>query len=51
MDEAERCNRIGLIREGKMLQIDTPEAIKRSTGARTMEEAFINIVEGGRTPA
>jgi ABC-2 type transport system ATP-binding protein len=51
MDEAERCNRIGLIREGKMLKIDTPEAIKRSTGARTMEEAFINIVEGGRTPA
>lgn len=51
MDEAERCNRIGLIREGKMLQIDTPEAIKRSTGAKTLEEAFINIVEQGRTPA
>jgi ABC-2 type transport system ATP-binding protein len=50
MDEAERCNRIGLIREGKMLKIDTPVAIKESTGAKTMEEAFINIVECGRTP-
>ncbi|MCU0641260.1 MAG: ABC transporter ATP-binding protein [Candidatus Margulisbacteria bacterium] len=50
MDEAERCNRIGLIREGKMLAVDTPDAVKRSVRAKTLEEAFINIVETGRTP-
>jgi len=28
MDEAERCNRVGLIREGKLLLCDTPAEIK-----------------------
>jgi len=51
MDEAERCSRIGLIREGKMLAVDTPDAVKRSVGGKTLEEAFIKIVETGRAPA
>lgn len=29
MDEAARCDRVGLIQEGKMLRIDTPSAIVR----------------------
>ena len=51
MDEAERCSRIGLIREGKMLAVDTPDAVKRSVGGKTLEEAFIKIVETGGVPA
>ena len=29
MDEAERCNRVGLLHEGRMMICDTPSAIKR----------------------
>ncbi|MBN3032484.1 MAG: ABC transporter ATP-binding protein [Candidatus Saganbacteria bacterium] len=46
MDEAERCHRVGLIREGKLLVCDTPAEVKRQAGAATLEEAFIRIVEG-----
>jgi len=49
MDEAERCNRVGLIREGKLLICDTPAEVKSKVGAKTLEEAFIKIVEGDRT--
>ena len=48
MDEAERCNRVGLIREGKLLICDTPEQIKNKAGGKTLEEAFIHIVEGNQ---
>jgi ABC-2 type transport system ATP-binding protein len=50
MDEAERCNRVALLREGKLLLCDTPAEIKLAAKAKTMEEAFINIVECFRTP-
>lgn len=50
MDEAERCSRVALIREGKLLICDTPSEIKRQTEARTLEEAFVHIVECFRTP-
>jgi ABC-2 type transport system ATP-binding protein len=50
MDEAERCNRIGLIREGKLLICDTPAEIKKKAEAKSLEEAFINIIECFRTP-
>jgi len=50
MDEAERCNRIGLIREGKLLICDTPDEVKKKNRAKSLEEAFINIVETYRTP-
>ncbi len=46
MDEAERCNRVGLIREGRLLICDTPAEIKKIEKAANLEEAFINIVEG-----
>lgn len=50
MDEAERCHRVGLIREAKLLICDTPAGIKKKTGAETLENAFINAVECLRTP-
>jgi len=46
MDEAERCSRIAMIREGKLLDCDTPAAIKDKYGTKTLEEAFIKAVEG-----
>ncbi|CAB4781043.1 MAG: ATP-binding cassette domain-containing protein [Actinobacteria bacterium] len=33
MDEAERCDRIGIIDQGKIVAIDTPTALKASVGA------------------
>jgi len=45
MDEAERCSRIALIREGHLLNCDTPEAIKQHYGTKSLEEAFIKAVE------
>lgn len=45
MDEAERCNRIGLIREGILLTVDTPGNIKERTNEPTLEKAFINLIE------
>jgi ABC-2 type transport system ATP-binding protein len=50
MDEAERCNRIGLIREGVLLTVDTPGAIKIKTKEPTLEKAFINLIKCMRTP-
>lgn len=49
MDEAEKCDRLGLIRDGKLTAIGTPDELKRSSGSATIEEAF--IVLGGGTRA
>jgi len=50
MDEAERCNRIALVREGNLLICDTPAEIKKRTQEPTLEAAFINLIECARTP-
>lgn len=36
MDEAERCDRIAIIDEGRIVAIDTPSALKNSIGADTI---------------
>ncbi len=41
MDEAERCHRLGLIREGRLIAAGSPEALKRETDAQTLEQAFL----------
>ncbi len=48
MDEAERCDRLLLMREGRLLADDTPVGLLRSTGADDVEEAFLGLVEGSR---
>jgi ABC-2 type transport system ATP-binding protein len=45
MDEAVRCSRIALLREGKLLRCDTPAEINKHYGASTLEEAFIKAIE------
>jgi ABC-2 type transport system ATP-binding protein len=37
MDEAERCSRIGLIYQGKLLIADTPSAVKAQMGGAVLE--------------
>ncbi|MFH8884836.1 ABC transporter ATP-binding protein [Streptomyces californicus] len=45
MDEAERCHRLLLMREGRILAEDTPEALRDRTGAKTVEDAFLRLVD------
>ena len=37
LDEAERCNRVGLMNEGKIVIMDTPQNIKESVGMEIFE--------------
>ncbi|NJP68941.1 ABC transporter ATP-binding protein [Streptomyces spiramenti] len=47
MDEADRCDRLLLMREGRVLADDTPDGLRRATGATTVENAFLHLVESG----
>jgi ABC-2 type transport system ATP-binding protein len=45
MDEAARCERLLLIREGRLLANDTPAAIRAAAGADDLEEAFLRLIQ------
>ncbi|RZS35667.1 ribosome-dependent ATPase [Corticibacter populi] len=48
MNEAERCDRMSMMHAGKVLDSDTPAALVKKRGAKTLEEAFIGyLVEAG----
>jgi ABC-2 type transport system ATP-binding protein len=44
MDEAERCQRLLLMREGEILADDSPSALLARTGAADIEGAFLDLV-------
>jgi ABC-2 type transport system ATP-binding protein len=44
MDEAGRCERLILIREGRIVADDTPAAIRAATGTDDLEKAFLWLV-------
>jgi ABC-2 type transport system ATP-binding protein len=48
MDEASRCDRLLLMREGRILADDTPQGVLASTGADDIEQAFLILVDRGR---
>ncbi len=45
MDEAARCDRLLLMREGRIIADTTPNALLADTGARDAEDAFLRIVQ------
>lgn len=45
MDEAERCHRLLLMREGEILADDTPQGLRTRTACETVEEAFLHLVD------
>jgi len=49
MNEAERCDRISLMHEGKVLVSDTPAALVAKRGAATLEQAFISYLQEAGT--
>ncbi|MGC4975526.1 ABC transporter ATP-binding protein [Streptomyces sp. DT199] len=51
MDEAERCHRLLLMRDGELLADDTPDALRTRTGATTVEEAFLRLVDEAKAAA
>lgn len=46
IDEAERCDRLGMLREGVLLAEGTPEELRQQAGTRTLEEAFLHFATG-----
>ncbi|MCK8489105.1 ABC transporter ATP-binding protein [Paenibacillus sp. MBLB2552] len=42
MDEADKCHRLGMVRDGSLIAVGTPEALKQETGSVTIEEAFLH---------
>jgi ABC-2 type transport system ATP-binding protein len=50
LDEAERCNRVGLMHRGRLIRCDAPEALKREAGASNMEGVFIKTVRDAEAP-
>ncbi|GDY75002.1 hypothetical protein SAV31267_044870 [Streptomyces avermitilis] len=45
MDEAERCHRLLLMREGEILADGTPDALRTRTASETVEAAFLRLVD------
>jgi ABC-2 type transport system ATP-binding protein len=43
MDEAERCQRLGLILFGKLLAEGTPDEVRQRAGTTNLEEAFLKL--------
>jgi len=47
MDEADRCDRLLLLREGRLLADSTPAELRWRTGREDLDEAFLALVEAG----
>ena len=49
MEEAEiLSDRIGIIKEGKLIEVGTPKELLKKTKAKNIEEAFVKIVRGDK---
>ena len=57
MDEAARCERLLLVREGRLIADDTTAAVRAAAGTDDLEEAFLRLIRnreraaGDREPA
>ncbi len=49
MDEAERCDELLLMRDGRVLTQDTPGALMQRTGTDRMDAAFLRLISGKPT--
>ncbi len=51
MDEAEYCDRVSIMNEGKIVALDTPAELKKKYNAVSVEEVFIKIARPPHPPA
>lgn len=47
LDEAERADRLGMLREGRLIAEGSPAGLKDGSGRSTLEEAFLHFAEAG----
>ena len=45
MDEADRCDRLLLLRDGAVIADETPDELRRRTGRDRLDDAFLALVE------
>lgn len=45
MDEADRCDALLLLREGRLLAAGTPDELRSRTGAHDLETVFLRLIE------
>jgi ABC-2 type transport system ATP-binding protein len=48
MDEAERCDTLLLLRDGRLIASGTPAALREQTGAQSLDDVFLRLVEEDR---
>ena len=48
MDEAEYCNRISIMVDGRIKALDSPANLKKQFSADSMNEVFFEIARGAR---
>jgi ABC-2 type transport system ATP-binding protein len=46
MDEADHCSRVGFLRQGRLIADGRPDELKKHTGTRSLEEAFLFLTRG-----
>ncbi|MFX1507531.1 MAG: ABC transporter ATP-binding protein [Promethearchaeota archaeon] len=46
LNEAEWADRVGVMRNGKMMAIDTPQNLLKQTGQQNMENMFFELIKG-----
>jgi ABC-2 type transport system ATP-binding protein len=47
MEEAERCQQLLLLREGRLLADATPDELRERTGADDLDQAFLRLIRSG----
>ncbi len=45
MDEAEYCNRVSIMRDGAIIELEKPQVLKTKYKATTMQDVFMQVVE------
>lgn len=49
MDEAEYCDRISIMNDGRIVALDTPDQLKQQYDADSVEEVFVKIARPAKT--
>lgn len=50
MDEAEYCDRVTIMNEGRIVALDTPAALREKYGTASVEELFVKITRPKKEP-
>jgi len=45
MEEADHCDELLLMREGRLLATESPDGLRRRTGRQQLDEAFLALIE------